>query len=143
MPAQCSSYNICTFVWWITETYNQLQSWLPKNVYKASIVVLYAFLHDYCLTLFAIITDNLENGVIDQNYSTRTCGPPTASSSWRHCSVVLESIHTGELATEKAEVNWVCRKLSGFRDMSNSSAPVCQQTVPCCWNKRIRSNNHI
>lgn len=63
----------------------------------------------FCMTttlpFFANITDNVENGEIDQIYSTRTCGPPTASSSWRHCSVVLESIHTGELATEKAEVN--------------------------------------
>ena len=44
--------------------------------------------------------------------SAASCSaPPAASSSWRHCACVEESIQTGLSCTEKAELSWVCRNL--------------------------------
>lgn len=55
-----------------------------------------------------------------------TCGPPTASSRCLHCFVVLESIHTGELTTEKQDANCMCKNPVGFKVCSVFSAPFVQ-----------------
>ena len=43
------------------------------------------------------------------------------------------SIHTGLSCTEKAELSWWWRNLSGWQEERTSPAPLLQNTLPCCW----------